>query len=151
MHYAIKSLVTHLLVTIFAVGCSSQPLTPTSPSPDTGSTTRPGDQTAGAWTLLSIRLAGQTEEIVPADASYTLMLADGRASTKADCNVCNGNLVVGGQTLTIGPLMACTRAACPTMAFENTYTAILAGESAVQIEGNSLTLISPRGVLRFRR
>ena len=95
---------------------------------------------------MSIQPAGQTEQSVPAGTSYALALADGRVSAKADCNVCGGNLVVGGQALTIGPLLACTRAACPTMAFENTYVAILAGDSAARIDGNSLTLTSSRGM-----
>jgi heat shock protein HslJ len=37
------------------------------------------------------------------------------------------------------------------MAFENTYTALLSGESTVTLSGNSLTLSSARGVLRFSR
>ena len=88
---------------------------------------------------------------MPSGASYALTFADGRVSTKADCNTCGGSLTINDQTLTIGPLLACTRAACPTMAFENTYVGILAGDSAAQIDDNSLTLSSQRGVLRFRR
>jgi heat shock protein HslJ len=53
--------------------------------------------------------------------------------------------------VTIGPLLACTRAACSTMAFENTYVGVLAGESHVRVDGDSLTLSSSRGVLRFHR
>ena len=98
-----------------------------------------------------IQAAGQTEQSVPGGASYALALADGRASVRADCNTCGGTLVVASQTLTIGPLLACTRAACPTMAFENTYVAILAGDSAAQLDGNALTLTSSRGLLRFHR
>jgi heat shock protein HslJ len=50
-----------------------------------------------------------------------------------------------------GPLLACTRAACPTMAFENTYTKLLGGESTVSLSGRTLVMTSPRGVLRFKR
>ena len=53
--------------------------------------------------------------------------------------------------MTVGPLLACTRAACPTMAFESAYLAILAGERTTRIDGNTLTLTSARGALRFRR
>jgi heat shock protein HslJ len=37
------------------------------------------------------------------------------------------------------------------MAFENTYTSILAGESNATVSGNTLTLTSPRGRLTFAR
>jgi hypothetical protein len=37
------------------------------------------------------------------------------------------------------------------MAFENAYTSLLAGDSTVALSGNSLTLSSARGVLRFSR
>jgi len=150
MRNSVTSLVLILLAP-FAVGCSSQAFSPTSPSAGGGTTTLTADQTAGTWTLVSIQPAGQTEQVVPGGASYALTLADGRASTKADCNRCGGNLAIGDQTLTIGPNLACTRAACPTMAFESAYVEILAGDSAARIDGNSLTLTSPRGMLRFRR
>ena len=146
MHAFVTSLV-FLLGSAFAVGCASPAVSPVGPSEGGGTATL----TAGTWTLVSIQPAGQTERIVPDGASYTLTLADGRVSTNADCNVCGGSLVVGGQMLTIGPRLACTRAACPTMAFENSYVAMLEGDSAVRIDGNTFTLTSPRGVLRFRR
>ena len=56
-----------------------------------------------------------------------------------------------GTTLTAGPNLACTRAACPTMAFENAYTAILSGDSRVVVTGSTLTLSSSRGALQFVR
>ena len=151
MRYSSASLVALILVVTFAAGCSSSLSSPASPSAGTGTTALNADQVAGTWTLVSIKPADQTEQTVPAGAPYALTFADGRISTKADCNVCSGSLVVGGQTLTIGPLLACTRAACPTMIFETTYVAILAGDSVARIDGTSLTLTSSRGELRFRR
>ena len=65
--------------------------------------------------------------------------------------MCGGAFVLSGQTMTAGPALACTRAACSTMAFENVYTSLLAGDSTVALSGNSLTLSSARGVLRFSR
>ncbi len=129
-----------IALTTIAAGCSS----PSSPSAN-------ADRIAGTWTLQSITPAGNPEQTTPAGAPYALTLTEDRASAKAGCNVCAGNLVVGGQTLTIGPLLACTLAACPTMAFETTYVSLLAGDSTVQIDGDTLTLTSSRGVLRFRR
>ena len=133
------------------MGCSSMTSGPTSPSGGGGSTALTADQIAGTLSLVSIQPAGQAEQAVPAGATYTLALADGRASTRADCNMCNGAFAVSGQTLTIGPLLACTRAACPTMDFESAYVTLLAGESAVRIDAASVALSSSRGVLRFRR
>jgi heat shock protein HslJ len=115
------------------------------------STTTAPDQVSGTWILAAIQPAGQAEVAVPGGASYELSLADGRVSTRADCNVCGGSFAVGSRTMTVGPLLACTRAACPTMAFENAYIAILAGESDMRIDGETLTLTSTRGALRFRR
>jgi heat shock protein HslJ len=45
--------------------------------------------------------------------------------------------------------MACTRAACPTMAFENVYISLLSGESTVTLSAGALVLSSDRGLLRF--
>jgi heat shock protein HslJ len=151
MNYSSFSLVALLLVGTVTTGCASSPLSPINPSGGDSSTALTAGQIAGTWALSSIQPAGEAEQSVPAGASYALVLTDGHASTTADCNVCGGNLVVDGQTLTVGPLLACTRAACPTMAFENTYVAILAGASAAQADANALTLTSSRGVLRFRR
>ena len=110
-----------------------------------------GDNLAGAWNLLSIEPAGEARQSVPADASYTLTFTDGRLSTRADCNTCVGAYTVSGQTLTAGPALACTRAACPTLAFENAYTRLLSGESTVTASGTILVLSSARGVLRLAR
>jgi heat shock protein HslJ len=78
-------------------------------------------------------------------------LKNGRLSTRADCNVCGGAFQLSGKTLIAGPALACTRAACPTMAFESTYTSMLSGESTVTFSDGVLELSSARGVLRFTR
>ena len=101
--------------------------------------------------LLSIQPAGQEVQPTPAGATYTLTVTDDRLSTRADCNVCGGTFSVSGQTLKAGPALACTRAACPTMAFENIYTGLLAGEASMTLSDSSLVLSSDRGVLRFAR
>jgi heat shock protein HslJ len=109
------------------------------------------DHISGTWTLQAIAPAGRPEQVAPAGATYTLTFADGRLSTRADCNTCGGSFSLSGQTLTAGPALACTRAACPTMAFENEYTGLLAGDTTVTLEGRTLRLSSPRGALRFVR
>jgi len=140
-----------ILLAVLAAGCSGSATNPTSPSAGGGSLTLTADRVAGTWTLVSMRPAGQAEQIRPAEATYTLSFADGRLSTRADCNNCSGTFSLSGQTLTAGPALACTRAACPTMAFETAYTSILGGESTVALAGDTLVLTSSRGVLRFTR
>ena len=109
------------------------------------------NQLAGTWNLVSMRPAGQAEQATPSGATYVLIFDAGRLSTRVDCNVCNGVFALSGQTLTAGPALACTRAACPTIAFENAYTSLLGGDSTVTLSGDTLVLSSARGVLRFVR
>jgi heat shock protein HslJ len=135
----------------FAAGCAES-TAPTSPSSVTGgSSTLTTDLLAGTWTLVSLQPANQAVQAVPQGAPYTVTFADGRLSTRADCNLCTGSFTLSGQTLTAGPALACTRAACATMAFESTYTTLLSGESTVTLSGNTLVLSSARGALRFAR
>ncbi|MGE0394964.1 MAG: META domain-containing protein [Vicinamibacterales bacterium] len=108
-------------------------------------------QLTGTWTLSSLQASGQASQNVPAGATYTLTIADGNLSARADCNTCAGRYTLAGTTLTAGPALACTRAACPTAAFESTFTTILGGESTVDGSATSMTLTSTRGTLRFVR
>jgi heat shock protein HslJ len=143
----VLSLVGLSFVALFSLGCSGSSATLTSPS----SLDLTAPQLPGTWSLVSIRPAGEAEQAKPSGASYTLTMVDGRLSTRADCNICGGTYTLNGQTLTAGPSLACTRAACPTMAFESTYMKLLGGESTVSLSGGTLELTSPRGVLRFTR
>jgi len=129
---------------LIIAGCAGR--SQTSPS-----STLTVNQLSGTWNLVLIQPAGQGDQAAPPGASYTLTFADGRLSTRVDCNVCNGAFTLSGQTLTAGPALACTRAACPTMAFESGYTSLLSGESTVTLASNVLALSSARGVLRFTR
>ena len=96
-----------------------------------------------------MQVAGQAAQAAP--EGYTLTLGDGQLSTRVDCNTCSGRYTLAGQTLTAGPALACTRAACATMAFETAYTTVLGGQSTVALAGNTLVLTSSRGELRFTR
>ena len=98
-----------------------------------------------------MQAAGHAAQPVPAGASYTLSFADGRLSLRADCNSCGGSYTLSGDMVTLGPNLACTRAACPTMEFEATYLSVLSGESAAALSGSVLVLTSPRGTLSFHR
>ena len=148
-----RSFACVILTAFLVVGCSRSSLSPTSPSstPPAPASAVTTDQLAGVWNLVSIRVAGGTEQAAPAGATYNMAITGGRLSMRADCNVCSGTFVLSGQTVTAGPALACTRAACATMAFENAYTSLLAGDSTVTLSTNSLTLSSARGVLRFTR
>jgi heat shock protein HslJ len=132
-----------------ALGCAESSNTPTAPSTTTPPLTV--GQLDGTWNLVAIQLAGQGDQPAPFGATYTLTFAQGRLSTRVDCNVCSGAFALSETILTAGPALACTRAACPTMAFENEYTRLLSGNSAVALSGDTLVLSSDRGVMRFRR
>jgi heat shock protein HslJ len=147
-----RLLIALIIASSFAIGCSDSPSLPTSPSSAGGGTqTLTADGLAGTWKLVSIQPTNQTEQATPVAASYTLTFANDRVSTRADCNTCVGGFALSGQTLTVAPRLACTVAACPTMAFANTYTTLLAGDSTVTLSGNTLVLSSARGALRFAR
>jgi len=144
-----RALAALLVTASVTAGCAER--ASQAPSSVAGSPALTADQISGTWTLVSIQPAGQAVQAAPPGANYTLTFADGRLSTRADCNVCNGAFTLSGQTLTAGPALACTLAACPTMAFENGYTRLLGGESTVTLSNNVLALSSARGVLRFMR
>jgi heat shock protein HslJ len=143
--------VSLLFVASLTIGCAQSTAALTAPSGVNGSTTLTVDQLAGAWTLVAIQPAGQPEQVTPSSTTYTLTFADGRLSTRADCNSCGGTFALSGQTLTAGPALACTRAACPTMEFESKYTSLLSGDSTVALSEQGLLLSSGRGILRFTR
>ncbi len=147
-----SAIVCFIFASSFAIGCATSTGAPSAPSGIEGSTALTADQLEGKWTLVSVQRFGQAEQPTPANASYTLTLsADGRLSTLADCNGCIGSFTVAGQTFTVRPALACTRAACPTMEFESIYTSLLSGDSTVALAGQNLLLSSGRGSLRFTR
>ena len=139
-----------ILVAALTVACTQAV---TSPSTIAGppSAAHTMAQLEGTWTLASIQLPGETKQDRPLNSTYTLSFTDGRLSTRADCNSCGGAYSVDGNTLTAGPNLACTRAACPTMEFENTYTSILGGSSTIAVTGSTLSVTSARGTLQLVR
>jgi heat shock protein HslJ len=148
---AFRCVAALVVVMLSAVGCSQSSLSPSSLSTAEGSRAITSDQLSGTWKLVSLQPAGEAEQPAPAGAAYTLTFTNGRLSTRTDCNVCGGGFALSGQTLTAGPALACTRAACQTMAFENRYTSVLSGDSTVVLSGDTLKLSSARGTLRFAR
>lgn len=147
----VRLLISVGVVATFAVACSGLSPSPTIPSSGGSTLDLTASQLPGTWELVSIQPTGDAEQARPSGASYIITFADGRLSTRADCNLCGGTYTLTGQTLMAGPSLACTRAACVTMAFESAYTRLLAGESTVSMTDGTLVLTSPRGVLRFTR
>jgi heat shock protein HslJ len=150
MQHVLFSLGITLLVAALTAACTQAVTSPSAVSapPSAAYTTA---QLEGTWTIASIQPAGEARQDRPFSATYTLTFADGRLSTRADCNTCGGSFSVNGTTLTAGPNLACTRAACPTMAFENAYTSILGGDSSVTVTGSTLTITSSRGTIQLVR
>ena len=134
------------LAALVVSACSQSVSSPTAPS-----AAYTAAQLEGTWTLTSIAVAGQAKQDRPFGSMYTLDFKQGRLSTRADCNTCGGSYSIDGSVLTAGPGLACTRAACSTMEFENAYTGILSGDSTVAVTGSTLSLSSSRGTLSFVR
>jgi heat shock protein HslJ len=150
MRQLLFSVALPLLVAALTAACTQSVTSPTAVSlPPSAAYT--SAQLEGTWTLASIQRAGDAKQDRPFNSTYTLSFNEGRLSTRADCNNCGGSFSVEGAVLTAGPNLACTRAACPTMAFENLYTSILGGDSQIVVTGSTLTLASSRGTLQFVR
>jgi heat shock protein HslJ len=148
MHF---SFVLVILVAAITAACTHSVTSP-SARPAAPSAAHTIAQLEGAWSLASIQRAGDAKQDRPIDATYTLTFTDGRRlSTRADCNSCRGSFSVDGTTLSAASTLACTRAACPTMAFETAYLSILGGDSQIVVSGSTLTLSSSRGTLQLVR
>jgi heat shock protein HslJ len=131
---------TCLLISLLAVaGCASNPSSPTPASLD------------GVWRILSIQPASQPVQGAPAGAQYQVTFQDQRVLLRVDCNSCSGTFTSSGNTLTIGPTLACTRAACATAAYESAVVSLLSGEHQAGTTLHNLTLTSSRGTVLLQR
>ena len=105
----------------------------------------------GTWLLVSLQEAGRpTSEIADPKSFQAEFQADGRLRLVADCNACSGGYTAGEGQLSVTP-MACTRAACPSMPLDTTYTALVGRATAWAATADGLELRSSAGTLRFRR
>jgi heat shock protein HslJ len=103
------------------------------------------------WKLQVMQRPGGFTARAPDPGRFTLQLTDeSRVSVLADCNRCSGNYAVTAGQLTI-PGLACTRALCPSVPFDNDYVAVLTGDNAVAVGARALRLSSSRGTLTFVR
>lgn len=107
---------------------------------------------AGTWKLKIVQRTGGPAIATPSDAVYTLTVLDGSTlSARADCNTCTGSFSIVGDVITVSPVLACTRALCPTSTIETIYESLLAGENRIGVLEQTMVLNSARGQLRFTR
>ena len=103
------------------------------------------------WQLVSFQSSGGPVEPVPDSTRYTVRFgADGSVSARVDCNRCAGRYQVAGPSLTIGQVLACTRAACPLPSLDDRYTAALTSVSSYVQTETELDLLYDGGTLHFR-
>jgi heat shock protein HslJ len=129
-----------LAVLLLVVGCGG------------GGPSDPSGSLVGRWQLDSFQRADGSLTNVPAPERFTVAFEPGgRVAIGADCNTCTGTYRAEGSALTIGPQLACTRAACPSAPVDQEYVAALAGATSYVVAGNGLTISSTGGILRFSR
>lgn len=129
-----------LISVLVAVGCAAG--TPTSPTPDS---------VDGVWRIISIQPVSQAVQTAPVGAQYQIGFENARAFVRVDCNTCTGPFTLTGGTLTIGPMLACTRAACATASYETAVVSLLSGAHQVSATLHNLTLTSSRGTVTLQR
>jgi heat shock protein HslJ len=105
-----------LIALLFFAGCSAD--TPTSPT---------AESLEGVWRIISIQPATQPVQIAPVGALYQVGFEDARVFLRVDCNTCTGPFTVNGNTLTMGPTLTCTLAACATASYATTVVDMLSG------------------------
>ena len=127
------------ILVLAMAGCSSTPS-----APSTAVLT-------GTWRIVSIQAAAQPVQPAPAGATYDITFEGARISARVDCNTCSGMFMLNGAALTIGPTLACTRAACATASYETAVVTLLTGGHEVSSSGNALTLNSNRGSVTLAR
>jgi heat shock protein HslJ len=93
----------------------------------------------------------QSVQLAPVGVLYQATFDDGRASVRVDCNVCTGRFTSDSNTLTVGPQLACTRAACETASYENAVLMLLSGDHQYATTLHNLTLTSSRGTVLLQR
>ena len=129
-----------LLGLLAAAGCADD--SPTSPTPSS---------VDGVWRIISIQPAAQAVQTAPVGAQYQVGFENARVFLRVDCNMCTGPFMLNGSTLTIGPTLACTRAACATASYESAVVNLLSGEHQTAATLHNLTLSSSRGTALLQR
>ena len=105
----------------------------------------------GVWRIISIQPTAQSVQLAPVGVLYQVTFDDGRASVRVDCNVCTGRFTSDASTLSVGPQLACTRAACATASYESAVLTLLSGDHQYTSTLHNLTLTSSRGTVLLQR
>ena len=129
-----------MITLIIFAGCSDD--SPTSPT---------AESLEGVWRIISIQPPSQPVQAAPTGARYQVGFEEERVFVRVDCNTCTGPFTVNGNTLTVGPNLACTRAACETASYESAVIAMLGGEHQMAMTTHNLTLTSSRGTMLLQR
>ncbi len=129
-----------LVAALGAAACADE--SPTSPTPET---------VDGVWRIISIQPAAQPVQTAPVGAQYQVGFENDRVFLRVDCNTCSGPFTLSGTRLTVGPMLACTRAACPTASYETAVVTILSGGHDMAATLHNLTLSSSRGTVLLQR
>jgi heat shock protein HslJ len=129
-----------VVMLVGVAGCRDD--TPTAPT---------GGSLDGVWRIISIQPAAQAVQTAPVGAQYQVGFENDRVFLRVDCNTCTGPFTVTGSALTVGPTLACTRAACATASYENAVVSLLSGAHEVSATLHNLTLTSSRGSILLQR
>ena len=104
----------------------------------------------GEWQLTVIERNDGTTAQIPIPARYTIEFnGEGSWNAQADCNGCSGAYVTDGNALSLGPVFACTAAACGPLSLFNEYTAALGSVSSFVRSGAQLRLGYAEGELVY--
>lgn len=102
------------------------------------------------WVLDGI-VSGDTASSVPAGATASIHIADGRIDVDTGCNTGGGTVEVTATTLKVGDL-ALTKKACQAgpAGVESAVTTVLRGTPTYTIDADTLTLTAGAAGLTFR-
>ena len=146
-----------MLLMVVGAGCNrgeSSSTTPDGTSQVAASGASDSSLSANHWKLVDATTAGgeRIDALFPnAERPVQLDFADGRVSVSNACNRMGGTFAVEGGAYTVGDLMQ-TEMACeaPLMDAERAIAAALSSGGTVQVEGDSLVLVTAGGdTLRF--
>ena len=127
-------------IVLVSAGCTDE--TPASPTPAS---------VDGVRRIISIQPPSQAVQTAPVAAQYQIGFENERAFLRVDCNTCAAPFTLSAGTLTIGPALACTRAACETASFESAVVSMLSGAHEISTTLHNLTLTSSRGTVLLQR